>query len=207
MNRALLLAVHGRSMLAEMIKSAAMKEDLIRFGVAMEANLVEELDKLAASRGSNRSELLRHLTRAELGRVKLGEKGDAFSAVTLVYNHHVRELSERLTSLQHELGDQVCASMHVHLNHDHCMEVVVMRGRSDQLRKTANRMIGTKGVVQGESEYVSVDTLGLSSTWRRTQLHEHEGRWHAHPHDSEHARPSKTKRASKRSAPAKNKAR
>lgn len=184
-----------------------MKEDLVRFGVAMEANLVEELDKLAAARGCNRSELLRDLTRAELGRVKLEEKGDAFAAITLVYNHHVRELSERLTSLQHELGDQVCASLHVHLNHDHCMEVIVMRGRSDQLRETANRMIGTKGVVQGDAEYVSVDTLGLSSTWRRAHLHEHDGNWHAHPHEPEHVRPAKTRRTGKASSRAKSKAR
>ena len=175
-----------------------MKDDLVRFGVAMESNLVDELDKLAAARGSNRSELLRDLTRAELARVKTGDKGSAYAAVTLVYNHHVRELSERLTSLQHDLGDQVCSSMHVHLDHEHCMEVIVMRGRSDQLRETANRMIGTRGVVQGASEYVPVDTLNLSSNWRRSQMHEHDGHWHAHPHDPDHAEPAKPKRAAKK---------
>ena len=176
--------------------SAPMKEDLVRFGVAMEANLIEELDKLAAARGGNRSELLRDLTRAELSRIKLTDKVPAFAAVTLVYNHHVRELSERLTSLQHELGDRVSSSMHVHLDHEHCMEVVVMRGRSDRLRETANRMIGTRGVVQGGVEYVAAETL--CTTGRRAQYHKHDGHWPAHPHEAEHALPPKTKHPKKR---------
>ncbi len=175
-----------------------MIDELVRFGVAMEANLVAELDKLASARGSNRSELLRDLTRAEIARAKLGDKSAAFSAVTLVYNHHVRELSERLTALQHDLGDQVCSSMHVHLDHEHCLEVIVMRGRSDQLRETANRMVGTRGVVHGAAEFVPLETLALSSTWRRAQVHEHDGRWHAHPHEPAHSHPAKPKRVRKK---------
>lgn len=181
-----------------MVGYALMKEELVRFGVAMEANLVEELDKLAAARGGNRSELLRDLTRAELARVKLDDKGPAFAAVTLVYNHHVRELSERLTSLQHDLGEQVRSSMHVHLDHEHCLEVIVMRGQSDELKQVTHRMIGTRGVVQGAAEYVSVDTLALSSTGRRSHFHEHEGKWHAHPHAPEHVHAAKAAGSKKR---------
>lgn len=181
-----------------MVLSPAMKEDLVRFGVAMEANLVEQLDKLAAARGCNRSELLRDLTRAEIGRTKLDDSVPAFAAVTLVYNHHVRELSERLTTLQHDLGEQVRSTMHVHLNHEHCLEVIVMRGRSDQIKGIARRMIATRGVIQGAAEYVAEDTLALSTTGRRTQHHEHEGRWHAHPHGPDHVHHAKTRRPTKR---------
>jgi len=175
-----------------------MKEDVVRFGVAMEANLVKQLDQLAAARGCNRSELLRDLTRAEIGRTALDERVPAFAAVTLVYNHHVRELSERLTALQHDLGEQVRSTMHVHLDHEHCLEVIVMRGRSDQLKAVTHRMIGTRGVIQGAAEYVAQSMLTLSTTGRRTQFHEHEGRRHAHPHSPEHVHPTPTRRATKR---------
>ena len=181
-----------------MIGSGQMKEDLVRFGVAMETKLVDELDALAKSRDCNRSELLRDLARAELSRTKLDDKVPAFAAVTLVYNHHVRELSERLTNLQHDLGEQVRATMHVHLNHEHCMEMIVMRGRSDQLKEVTSRMIGTRGVIQGAAEYVAEDTLTLSSTGRRTQFHEHDGHAHAHPHTPDHVHPAKARRTVKR---------
>jgi CopG family nickel-responsive transcriptional regulator len=164
-----------------------MKDNLVRFGVAMESSLIEQLDALAAIRGCNRSELLRDLTRAEVGRTTLDERVPAFAAVTLVYNHHVRELSERLTALQHDLGEQVRSSMHVHLDHEHCLEVIVMRGRSDQLKEVTNRMIGTRGVIHGGAEYVAENTLTLSTTGRRVHFHEHPGgHSHAHPHGPDH---------------------
>jgi CopG family nickel-responsive transcriptional regulator len=164
-----------------------MKDNLVRFGVAMESSLIEQLDALAAIRGCNRSELLRDLTRAEVSRTALDERVPAFAAVTLVYNHHVRELSERLTALQHDLGEQVRSSMHVHLDHEHCLEVIVMRGRSDELKAVTGRMIGTRGVIHGGAEYVAEDTLRLSTTGRRVNFHEHEdGHAHAHPHAPGH---------------------
>jgi CopG family nickel-responsive transcriptional regulator len=140
-------------------KRSEVKEGLVRFGVAMESSLVEQLDQMAEARGCNRSELLRDLTRAEASRAVLTEHVQAFASVTLVYNHHVRELSERLTSLQHDVGDQVCSTMHVHLDHEHCMEVIVMRGRSDELKATTDRMLGTRGVLHGGAEYVAESML------------------------------------------------
>ncbi len=165
-----------------------MKDNLVRFGVAMESSLVEQLDALAAVRGCNRSELLRDLTRAEVGRTTLDDRVPAFAAVTLVYNHHVRELSERLTALQHDLGEQVRSTMHVHLDHEHCLEVIVMRGRSDELKEVTGRMIGTRGVLQGGAEYVAEHTLSLSSTGRRVHHHDHD-----HPHEP--SKPVAKKRA------------
>src|SRR5512147_2794661 len=148
-----------------------MSNNLVRFGVAMEASLIEELDRLCEARNCNRSELLRDLARAEVNRETIQDRVPAFAAVTLVYNHHVRELSERLTALQHDLGEQVRSAMHVHLDHEHCLEVIVMRGRSDQLKEVTGRMLGTRGVIQGGAEYVAEDTLSLSNTGRR--MHQH----------------------------------
>jgi CopG family nickel-responsive transcriptional regulator len=176
-----------------------MKEELVRFGVAMEANLVEQLDALAAARGCNRSELLRDLTRAEVSRSKTNDKVPVFAAVTLVYNHHVRELSEKLTALQHDLGEQVRSTMHVHLDHEHCLEMIVMRGRSDHLKDVTARMIGTRGVIQGAAEYVAEETLTLGASGRRAHSHDHDHEHgHPRPHASEHAHPIKTKRPVKR---------
>ncbi len=170
-----------------MLPSARMKDELVRFGVGMEPALLEQLDKLAEARGCNRSELLRDLTRAEVSRSALDERVPAFAAVTLVYNHHVRELSARLTDLQHGLGESVRSTMHVHLDHDHCLEVIVMRGRADQLREVANQMIGTRGVLQGGAEYVAETTFG-----HRDHPHAHP---HAHGHTHDHTQPHEHNRS------------
>jgi CopG family transcriptional regulator, nickel-responsive regulator len=162
--------------------SGMAKDNLVRFGVAMEASLVAEIDRLAEARGSSRSEFLRDLARAEAGRTSLEDQVRAFAAVTLVYNHHVRELSEKLTALQHELGDQVRSTMHVHLDRDHCLEVVVMRGRSDELKTAAGRMLGARGVLQGGAEYVAEETLALGTTRRRAAVHEQDHRQHRDHH-------------------------
>lgn len=128
---------------------------LVRFGVAIEAPLLEELDALVARRGCSRSELLRDLARAEVVRDKVRSSVKAVATLTIVYDHHVRELSEKLTEVQHQLGDQVHATLHVHLNHAHCLEVIVMRGKSNQLREAANRIIATRGVVHGSVEIIA----------------------------------------------------
>jgi CopG family transcriptional regulator, nickel-responsive regulator len=177
------------------------KDSLVRFGVAMEASLVAEIDRLAAARGSSRSEFLRDLARAEAGRTSLEDRVRAFAAVTLVYNHHVRELSEKLTALQHDLGDQVRSTMHVHLDREHCLEVVVMRGRSDELKAAAGRMLGTRGVLQGGAEYVAEETLSLGTTGRRRAfLHHGHAHAHGHAHDHPASAPSLSRRAVKRRA-------
>ncbi len=174
-----------------------MKDDLVRFGVAMEPSLLEGLDELAAARGCNRSEVLRDLARAELSRSSPRERVPAFAAVTLVYNHHIRELSARLTELQHGLGEQVRSSMHVHLDHDHCLEVIVMRGRADQLKDIADRMIGTRGVLQGGAEYVAESTLGAGGSSDHHRHHDlHAARAHAHPEPHAPA-PERARKASK----------
>ncbi len=173
---------------------AVMKDSLLRFGVAMEPGLVEQLDAIAASRGCNRSELIRDLVRAEVSRSAVADRTPAFAALTLVYNHHVRELSERLTMLQHDLGESVRSTMHVHLDREHCLEVIVMRGRSDELKEATARMVGTRGVIHGGAEFIAETTLATSGSGRRVHHHGHE-----HAHDHSHA-PAK---AGSRKTPAK----
>ena len=157
-----------------------MKDPLVRFGVAIERSLLRDLDALAHKRDCTRSELLRDLGRAEVGRAKVPDGVDAVGALTLVYDHHVRDLSEKLTELQHDLGDDVRAAMHVHLSHDLCLEVIVLRGRSDRLASLADQILAIRGVKHGGIEIVpSVEIAG--------QAHEdvHPHRYpdaHPHPH-------------------------
>jgi CopG family nickel-responsive transcriptional regulator len=127
---------------------------LTRFGVAMETSLLAQFDQLVQERSCTRSELFRDLARAEIVRSLANQRVDAFASVTIVYNHHVRELSERLTQMQHELGDQVRSTMHVHLDDERCLEVIVMRGRADRLQKVAGTLFATRGVIQGSIEIV-----------------------------------------------------
>lgn len=166
-----------------------MKDSLVRFGVAMESSLVDQLDAIATARGCNRSELLRDLVRGEMSRSAVVDPVPAFAALTLVYNHHVRELSEHLTALQHDLGERVRSTMHVHLDHEHCLEVIVMRGRSDELKAASARMIGSRGVIQGGAEYVAETTLAMTGSGRRVHHHEH-----ADPHGHSHAKAKSTPR-------------
>jgi CopG family transcriptional regulator, nickel-responsive regulator len=118
--------------------------ETVRFGISMDENLLESFDKLIEQKGyANRSEAIRDLIRA--AQVELeweeGEK-EAVGTVTLVYNHHVRDLSDKLTEQQH--------SHHVHLDAHNCLEVLVVRGKAHEVRKIADELIGVKGVKHGK---------------------------------------------------------
>jgi CopG family transcriptional regulator, nickel-responsive regulator len=141
------------------VGSSPRRMSLARFGVAMETSLLAKFDELVQERKCTRSELFRDLARAEIVRSQATRRVEAFASVTIVYNHHVRELSEHLTELQHELGDQVRSTMHVHLDHERCLEVIVMRGRADRLQKVAEALFATRGVLQGSIEIVVEETF------------------------------------------------
>lgn len=162
-----------------------MKDPLVRFGVAIERSLLREIDALTAERDCTRSELFRDLARAEVGRAKVTAGIRATCALTLVYDHHVRDLSEKLTELQHQLGDGVRAALHVHLTADLCLEVIVMQGMSDELQALADRILAMRGVKQG----------GLEMIAGYGQGHRHE---HGHGHDHDHDHPKAPARRSAR---------
>jgi CopG family nickel-responsive transcriptional regulator len=137
--------------------------DLVRFGVAMERDLLARFDELVLRRGyENRSEVLRDLMRRELDQDTWRRGGNTVATITLVYDHHVHELSERLTEIQHDHGSCIMSSLHVHLDYDHCLEVIAARGPARVLEAMADRLIGSKGVLSG-----SVVAAGLPSRQRR----------------------------------------
>jgi CopG family transcriptional regulator, nickel-responsive regulator len=126
--------------------------ELSRIGVAIDSDLLERFDKLIAGRGySNRSEAFRDLIREELVEAS-GAKPDSLvvGTVTLVYDHHVRMLSDRLTDMQHEHFHNILSTLHVHLDHDNCLEVLVVKGKASAVKKIADGLISTKGVKHGK---------------------------------------------------------
>src|SRR5580700_92263 len=125
--------------------------ELARIGVAIDSLLLRKFDELIEECGyTNRSEAFRDLIREELVR-KSWESPDAdvVGTVTLVYNHHVRMLSEKLTSMQHDHHKNILSTMHVHLDHDNCLEVLVVKGKAKNVQKIADGLISTKGVKHG----------------------------------------------------------
>jgi CopG family transcriptional regulator, nickel-responsive regulator len=125
--------------------------ELSRIGVAIDADLLRRFDELIAARGyTNRSEAFRDLIREELvEQAWESPDSDVVGTVTLVYDHHVRLLSDKLTDLQHASYHNVLSTMHVHLDHDNCLEVLVMRGKAEAVRRLADALISTKGVKHG----------------------------------------------------------
>jgi CopG family nickel-responsive transcriptional regulator len=124
---------------------------LSRIGVAIDTELLDKFDRLIGQRGyTNRSEAFRDLIRDELVE-KTWESPDSVvvGTVTLVYDHHVRLLNEKLISIQHDHHHAILSTLHVHLDHDNCLEVLVVRGRSAEVRKVADSLISTKGVKHG----------------------------------------------------------
>jgi CopG family transcriptional regulator, nickel-responsive regulator len=163
--------------------------DLVRFGVAMEGALLEQFDALVERRGVTRSELLRDLVRAEVARTQIATGVPAYASLTLVYDHHVRDLTEKLTAVQHELGENVRSSMHVHLDSDRCLEVIVLRGRSDELQRVAERLLATRGVTHGGVHMVTDTTPDAArppSARRRRDEAEPTHAEHPHPHPHPH---------------------
>lgn len=125
--------------------------ELSRIGVAIDSDLLDTFDRLIAQRGyTNRSEAFRDLIRDELVE-KTWESPDSpvVGTVTLVYDHHVRMLSDRLMDLQHDYHKSILSTLHVHLDHDNCLEVLVVKGKAGAVRKIADALISTKGVKHG----------------------------------------------------------
>lgn len=125
--------------------------ELSRIGVAIDSKLLERFDRLISQRGyTNRSEAFRDLIRDELvERAWESPDSQVVGTVTLVYDHHVRLLNEKLTDLQHDFHRSILSTLHVHLDHDHCLEVLVVKGRASEVQRIADALIATKGVKHG----------------------------------------------------------
>ena len=125
--------------------------ELVRFGVSLENDLLAAFDELSRRRGyANRSEALRHCIRRELADDLTADPDTPVAGVlTLVYDHMESDLPRRLTAMQHEAHHAVLATLHVHLDLHHCLEVMTLRGSAAQVRELADRLRAARGVLQG----------------------------------------------------------
>jgi CopG family nickel-responsive transcriptional regulator len=123
-----------------------------RFGVSIDERLLDKFDALIDEKGySNRSEAIRDLIRNALVEEEWGRGNqNTVGTVSLVYDHHTRDLSDKLTEHQHSHHNEIISALHVHLDAHHCLEVVVIKGKAKKIKKLAEELIGTKGVKHGK---------------------------------------------------------
>ena len=126
---------------------------LVRFGVSLDHHLLDDFDRIVRRRKyATRSEALRDLIRDQLVSEEWSSHTDreAVATITFVYDHHVRDLTRKLTHIQHNFQGHIMAGMHVHLDHEHCLEVLVVKGKGSEVRKVADALISVKGVKHGK---------------------------------------------------------
>jgi len=124
---------------------------LVRTGVSIEHDLLKQFDRVIAKRGyKNRSEALRDLIRESLVTEAVDNNKEVVATLSMVYDHHRPNLSNKLIELQHHAHRSVLAATHVHLDENNCLEVVIMKGRSGDLKHLADHMLSMRGVKHGK---------------------------------------------------------
>lgn len=147
-----------------------------RFTISLDEQLARQFDALIRRQGyQNRSEAVRDMLRQRLEneRIAKEEAPHCIASLSYVYNHHERDLAARLMSIQHEHHDLSLSTMHVHLDHDNCLETVILRGPTTQVRRFAENVIAERGVRHGQLNLVPVDM--------DMQHHQHGAHVHSHP--------------------------
>jgi CopG family nickel-responsive transcriptional regulator len=124
---------------------------LVRFGVSLDHHLLDDFDRhIARKKYTNRSEALRDLIRDNLVGQEWDENKETVGSITFVYDHHIRDLTNKLTDIQHRFQGIILSGMHVHLDHDHCLEVLVVRGKGSDIKKVSDAVLSVKGVKHGK---------------------------------------------------------
>jgi CopG family nickel-responsive transcriptional regulator len=155
-----------------------------RVTITLDDELMTELDRIIAARGyQNRSEAIRDLARAGIRQeaAALDQDSDCVAALVYVYDHNARQLSKRLADTFHEHHEMSLASMHSHLDHDSCMEVTILRGKTGHVQHFAEHVIAERGVKHGRLVVVPTEMM--------IKPHHHEGDEHDHPHPHPHPHP------------------
>ncbi len=148
-----------------------------RFTISLDESLARQFDELIKNRGYlNRSEAVRDMLRQQLDaqRIRSAEAPDCIASLSYVYNHHERDLAARLTGLQHAHHHLNLSTMHVHLNHDDCLETVILRGPTAEVRVFSDKVIAERGVRHGQLNLIPVNL--------DVERHAHGAHSHLHSH-------------------------
>jgi CopG family nickel-responsive transcriptional regulator len=140
-------------------------DKIVRFGVSMKEEMLHEFDHLITHKGyTNRSEAVRDIVREKLVQESIEiVHGNVFGALVFIYDHHKRELEKKLSNLQHEYFKNIISTSHVHIDHDHCLEVVLLKGDAKTLKNVAEKLLSYKGVKHGK--------LTLTASLQRDKNH------------------------------------
>jgi CopG family nickel-responsive transcriptional regulator len=131
--------------------------ELVRFGVSLEKTLLDRFDRFIKERNyTNRSEAFRDMIRQELIKKEWIEGDDVAGAITLIYDHHRKDLLNKITDIQHNLQKLIISTQHIHLDHHNCLEIIAVRGNPSEVQRLMGLMKAIKGVKHG--------TLSMSST-------------------------------------------
>ena len=158
---------------------------LERVTISLDDSLLAEFDRYIARKGyQNRSEAVRDLVRdrLEADRPEDAAAGYSVGCVSYVYNHHQRDLAQRLANAQHGHHDVVLSSLHVHLDHDDCLEVTLLRGPTPEVRDFAEALVAETGVRHGRIALTAVEVAGASHRHAHEHGHSHVHRRAAGPH-------------------------
>jgi len=147
--------------------------EVVRFSISLEAELLERFDAFCVeAKYATRSEAIRQLLWEKLTKSAWrADSPDAVASLTLVYDHHRAKLTDTMIEIQHAHAASVVSSMHVHLNHDLCMELIALRGQTQQLQGLAAELSGLKGIRQAQLVVALAEDIGARES-------------HTHPHDS-----------------------
>jgi CopG family nickel-responsive transcriptional regulator len=148
-----------------------------RYTISLEPELAKAFDQFIGKKGySNRSEAVRDLIREKLEaeRLQESESGHCIAALSYIYNHHASELASRITSAHHAHHELTMSSMHVHMDHDNCLEIVVLRGLVKEVQDFANAVMAVRGVRHGSLSMVPIEISEAA--------HSHDGHGHGHTH-------------------------
>ena len=125
---------------------------ITRFGVSIEPELLTKFDEIIKRKGyTNRSEAIRDLIRENLITEKSKEfHAEVLGTLTMIYNHHVGNLANRLLDIQHDHTKEILVTTHIHIDHDNCLEVLVLKGKTGNIQKLADNIKALKGIKHGE---------------------------------------------------------
>jgi CopG family nickel-responsive transcriptional regulator len=168
-----------------MFLHTSLRVTMQRFTISLDDSLAEAFDAWIAQRQyANRSEAVRDLLRAELDKAHIeeAEHSDCVACLSYVYDHHQRDLAERLITLQHDHHDLTLCTMHAHLDHDNCLETVLLRGDTAAVRSFSDALIAERGVRHGKLNMISVEPEPTP----HSHAHPHT---HSHPHPHTHSKP------------------
>ena len=152
--------------------------ELVRFGVSIDAGLLDQFDRQIAQKGyNNRSEAIRDLIRDNIVEQEWATDDETVGTITLVYDHHTPELNQKMTHIQHSFTGEIKSVLHIHMDHSNCLEVLVVQGNGALVRQLADRLISLRGIKHGK--------LTMTTTGRNIPS---SSGHHAKPHgDSDHS--------------------